>query len=132
MAILTFLRKLDHILNQSDEKSPELTTNFLLNDQNIGFVKYYFMDQICYINEIYIDPSYRDHGHGTYFLEEFIKEIKIKSFILYPDPTNEKNLLHPDEWKKNYKRLIKFYERFGFKMEEDKKHGIHMIYKKIS
>lgn len=130
MAISKILRKLDYLFDLWGPITYEYTINLLVNEKISGHLTYSLSNDTCHIHEFFILEEYRDQGHGTFFLKEFIQETKVNKFILEPDPINPNNILLQEKWKKDYKRLIKFYERIGFKMEESHDLTTYMIYMK--
>ncbi|MCK1998326.1 GNAT family N-acetyltransferase [Psychrobacillus psychrodurans] len=69
------------------------------------------------IEEINIDSNYRSKGHGNAALNELLKLAKILSvdyIVLKPAPPNDEASDDKTVRNSQIKRLINFYERFGF------------------
>ena len=83
------------------------------NNSNLkGFIAYYANDKLkknAYLTMIIIDNESRGEGLGKLLLESSISDLVQQGFINYK----------LEVLKSNYK-AIKMYEKFGFKIEEDR------------
>jgi len=80
-------------------------------NESLGYLNYIIIrSNDCHINELHINPKYRNKKIGqllSIFAIEKFKENKIKTLTLTPSPFNENQMSEDD--------LIKCYERFGFR-----------------
>lgn len=85
-------------------------------DETVGRVVYFQEKKhLFYIQNIYIDPEYRNKGIGTFVLNFVCKSIfeKNNSAMIYLFPRAE------DSLRKVKENLLKFYRNLGFKEGED-------------
>jgi GNAT superfamily N-acetyltransferase len=83
--------------------------------QYIGSIKLIFTPSYIYLESLYISPSHRDKGHGTYLLQ-YVLDTYEAPFRLRPNPYDNPSYMTKD-------RLIYWYEKRGFIRD-----GSYMVY----
>ncbi|MFI3332983.1 MAG: GNAT family N-acetyltransferase [Rikenellaceae bacterium] len=76
---------------------------FLSNDQFVGFIGWWQLDEICYIEHLATLPSLRGHGIGREALESFMANQSSPIILEVEHPEDEIS-----------RRRIGFYQRVGF------------------
>ena len=82
-------------------------------------------EKLIYLNKIILDKKYRNKGIGKKIFKKYLDEVKkqkdFNKIILEVDSeSNHINNLSKKQKIENNKKLIKFYESFGFKIKENK------------
>jgi ribosomal protein S18 acetylase RimI-like enzyme len=75
------------------------------NNERIGFITYWHLNNFTFIEHFAISPDYRRSGYGTKIMQLFIEKVSLPIILEVEPPSS-----HWDE------RRIIFYERLGFKL----------------
>lgn len=84
----------------------------VFGDPEIGDIADEFKGSVAWLEELYVSEDHREEGVGTAHMKAMLKELKdagVDAAILQANP----------EFDEDRNRLIRFYERFGFKLVAD-------------
>lgn len=82
------------------------------NNEYIGNIKYAINNNLLLLSNVYISPKYRKKDYSKYLFEE-LYNLCAKETILRIE-------LLAEEYFSHYNKLVKYYEKFGFKIDKNK------------